>query len=145
MSSQGHWSHGLGPAGFRIFRGALKCKIHYLPVSHLRKLLGLVLLTAFLIACESIECKLAKERETEAVLAKEKADMEFFPTALSRKIKTTVNKRLKALELKENKLPPLIPPYAGQEAYERKLLNASVNASYDEGLAKSLRIRVCKS
>ena len=24
MSSQGHWSHGLGPAGFRIFRGARK-------------------------------------------------------------------------------------------------------------------------
>ena len=69
--------------------------------------------------------------------------MEFYPTALSRKIKIGVNKRLLQAKLEEQKLPPLIQPYDGQEVYERRLLNASIYAASEESAAKSLRIRVC--
>jgi len=112
-------------------------------VSKAEKLLGIILLCTLLASCESGECKLAKQRETEAVLAKEKADMEFYPTALSRKIKIGVNKRLLQEKLEEQKLPPLIQPYDGQKVYERRLLNASIYADSEESAAKSLRIRVC--
>ena len=106
--------------------------------------MGLALLAIILVACESSECKLAKERETMAVLAKQEADMKFFPTAKSRKIRIEVNKRLMAEKLEENKLPPLIQPYHGQEEYERKLLKAAVYANSEANSAKSLRIHVCK-
>lgn len=99
-----------------------------------------------LAACDSSECKLAKQREVAARLASKESEMKLEGTAIRRELIIEANREKESIGLGDLKreVPPPVRSYPGQEEFEDRLLRESVFAHSDERQAKELRARVCR-